>query len=210
MARLVFVIAVTVLHGCASFPGGNLPEAQLSPPVSAEADVRKPSISVALTYYHYETPGGYFEDRAHDKIIKVFRDTGYFSDVRKVTESREEIAHLQSVAEKHGTDLHLNIEMKEKGEFSEIMARVTGLTVGLIPSYMKEEYSLDAVLSAPQLSDDRTFHLRDHVTTWVQIFLLPLAPFKTQSTAEERVQENLFRTLAVRIHREKGTADADY
>lgn len=209
MDRFVIVIAVTALHGCASFPGGNLPEAQPLPPLSAEADARKPAISVALTYYHYETPGGYFEDQAHDKIINVFRDTGYFSDVRKVTESREEIAHLQSAVKEYGTDLHLNIEMKEKGEFNEIMARVTGLTVGLIPSYMKEEYSLDAVLSAPQLSDDRTFQLKDHVTTWVQIFLLPLAPFKTQSTAEERVQENLFRTLAVRIHRENGAVGAD-
>ncbi len=122
---------------------------------------------------------------------EAFKESGLFSDVKLSSED--------------STDLRADIDIEQKGEFSEVLAFVTGFTLGL-SSIVIPQKSSDTVIIMTTFKD-REGHVlastrqSETVNTWIQLFLVFVMPFRDgQDVTMTAVYSDLHRAALVEVH----------
>jgi len=186
-----FLISCLVfIASCATFKGRQLePVTMKSIPENNE----KPSMEVNFEYMQYMNGDKtqLFRQSAENKLHKDFmtiaRNSGSFSKVEK---------------DLSNPDITTKIIMKDKGSGNMIMAVITGLSLYIIPSQSTDNYILTADITN-QTGKEWTIQMEDYITMYQQIFLLPVMPFKMLPEQANDVQDNMFRTLILRMHKKE-------
>jgi Short C-terminal domain len=184
--RAMVIIAVFFLFGCASFSGNVLPKVSSFPTVS-----EKPSVSVGLSFRQY----------INNQPVNLFVKTAEEGLQKKVVERFEKSGLYSSVAPSNpNSDITVKIDVKDDGSGSMIMAVITGLSLYIIPSSATDTYKVSANVLNNRKGTENKVELEDFVIQWQQILLLPLMPFCLTPVVANGVQNNLFDTLAIRVH----------
>lgn len=182
--RIIVVLMIVILSGCASFQGHILPEVSSFPQVG-----KKSNVSVNLTYRAYLNHGPSKIPPQNELFtaicVKRFIDSGLFSTVGRVSKN---------------SDISVVIDMKDEGDVNFAMAFLTGFTLYIIPSSATDDFQVKAVLTNNYTGSTKTIEINDSVTMWQEILLLPLAPFKTHLGELNKVVNNIFDTLAIRVY----------
>jgi hypothetical protein len=184
---LGLVVALTA--ACASFPADRLPRVDEVP--SQGQFSNRPSVNVPLRFM-IDTSGGAQPAREVNGPIPTLRQV-----VEKVA---TDAALFRSVtfdsSSATDADYVLRIDITNYGDIGKATAAgvITGLTLFIVPTAATDNYKLTAKLfdSGGQLL--HTYSYDDAVTTWIGIWLLPVAG-KTPRSAIESVWENMIRTL---------------
>lgn len=184
-----FVLTAIFLTACAGFKGKELDYvSQKDIPQSQN----KPSLQVAFKFEQFVNGSKtqIFRESAesslHTEFMSIAENSGNFSQVSEDLES---------------PDLRLDINLKDEGRANMGMAVLTGLSLYTIPSFATDNYILTANIEN-QSGKKWTITLEDYVTQWQHILLVPVMPFKLTPVVADDVQDNMFRTLILRMQKE--------
>lgn len=177
----VSLFSIFVFSGCASFAGRELPmytNDQLAAPekkISASYDVKAfglhgENAGVALTI--------------DKKIQKVLTESHIFADLQSGTNSG---------------DYHYSFVFRNEGKPGETLAFingfVSGFTFGVIPAYARDIY----IITVDVKQGDRvlkTYTYKDHMDSWIQLFLVVLTPFNWPPSVGDSVIDNMIMNFA--------------
>ena len=184
--KLLLVLAFASIAGCATFPGNVLPEVTSFPVAT-----NKPSVNVTLSFRQNTNgqPNNNGEKAGELKLQKMvierFEKSGLYSSVSAVNQN---------------SDFTVTTSVIDEGNGPIGLAFLSGFTFCLIPSYATDIFKATAVVKNNKTGVKKTIELEDSTTMWIQIFLLPLLPFKFPPAVISDVQNNIMDTLAIRVY----------
>ena len=182
----LLVLAFASIAGCATFPGKVLPEVTSFPVAT-----NKPSVNVTLS----------FRQNTNGQPNNIGEKTGELKLQKKVIERFEKSGLYSSVsAVDQNSDFTVTTSVIDEGSGSIGLAFLSGFTFCLIPSSATDTYKVTAVVKKNKTDVEKTIELEDSTTTWFQIFLLPLLPFKFPPAIISDVHNNIMDTLAIRVY----------
>ena len=138
--------------GCVGFRGPNLASSPWPP---AESGVKK-AVAVEIL-----GPRGDFGTQFQKQALKAYEDSNLFSEVRTGSAS---------------ADIHAEIRVTVRGHANLLMARLTGVTLYLIPSSASDEYTATTRFKDASGNLIATTTKTQTVTLWQQLFLIFLMP----------------------------------
>lgn len=182
LAASVLVLALNV--GCASFRTGDLDRDVALPPAAAP----KPSIAVVVTG-RVSFDGRTTQDATapmlqqwRTSILGTYRRSDLFTSVESGFQA---------------ADLRAEVEVVNSGKTSIGLAMLSGATLTLIPAKATDVLTMTTVFRDAAGEELITVERRAVVSTWIQLFLLPVMPFKTPgSTVEGAFEDLVLHTLA--------------
>lgn len=182
---LVITLASAFMFGCASFPGNELPKYsydQLTVPqqkVAIDFDAR-------FVSFGKENAGGvkFFQDR----IEKVFAKSQVFAG---------------SSAAVGSAPYHLSLTLENSGNLGGAMITgfLSGLTFTVLPGYAKDEYLLKVdVKQGDTLL--KQYQYRDHMETWVELFMIFGMPSHLPKDTAGEVIDNMLLHLVADLQKD--------
>jgi hypothetical protein len=89
-------------------------------------------------------------------------------------------------------DYHLSFVFRDEGNeaLAFLSGFISGFTLTIIPAYAKDNF----ILTIDVKQNDRvlkTYSYRDHVNTWIQLFLVFLTPTHWPGTVAESIVDNM-------------------
>jgi hypothetical protein len=177
---LISLIAVFVASGCASFAGRELPiytNDQLAAPekkISASYDVKAfgPRGENAWAW------------NLDKKIQKVLTGSHIFADLQSGTTSGD--YHYSFV---------LRTEEQPGEPIASLNVSISAFTVGIIPAYSRHIF----IITVDVKQGDRvlkTYTYKDHMDSWIQLFLVFLTPFNWPFSVGSSVIDNMIMNFA--------------
>lgn len=167
--------------GCASFAGGQLPE----------RDVQ--GLSQQQLAVDYETEWFTFS-AANENARK--------SLARSVREVLEESGMFSRVGYGSGqARYHLHFVMRNDGDrgTAQLTGFFSGLTLTLLPAYARDEYTLAVEVSSGG-NPIKSYEYRDHMTSWIQLFLVFAMPGRGSEDVAARLRANMLRNFLYDLH----------
>jgi hypothetical protein len=156
-----YALAVTCLCGCVAFRAG--PSASISswPPAAGEA---RPTVSLLIepSAEQQAEIGSVFEVW-RDQTVRAYRESGLFSDVSVGLQPR---------------DMHVQITIRDQEYFSKTLDALLAMTFGLIPCYIRQNFSVRTEFRARGGETLAMFERAEASETWIQLFLLAVMPFR--------------------------------
>lgn len=165
-ACLLFVAA------CASYSGKELPEYSFAQIPMRE---HRPTVEVAARFSAYGRENAAGARFFRTETDRVFSESKVFSDIG-------------AAGAKHRITLRLSVK-GDAFRFS-LASIVSGLSLAVIPTYSSEEYVLQAEVSEGKTTLKK-YEYRDRVETWVQLFLVVLAPWRRPGETTAKVVDNM-------------------
>jgi len=197
--KLLIYCLVITLSGCVTFPNNLLPKVDAFPVVS-----EKPSISLSVNFSQYynwrpiNNSIGQIEDELVRKAVERFNKSGLYSVVTSTGTESDVIA-----SDDIDTDINVEFDVvnDERGgtAFSEFMS---ALVLYALPDKKIDIFRVSAKIKNNKSGAEKIIKIKDSMTTWRQLFLLPLFPFKMPMVVSNDVQNNMIDTLAIKIHEE--------
>jgi hypothetical protein len=165
---LASALALSLLAGCASFPGDQVPETQIP---SVTQYQQKPGVYVDFTFFGGEpnspsaVPMPQARDMLKPRLEQLLADSKLFSHYT-----------LDSFQKQPG-DYTLRLKVYNHGSVGAAMASgfLTGFSLFVIPGSAKDEYRMSAELLGPDGQQVTQRSNDESVRTWMGIWFLPLA-----------------------------------
>ena len=186
---VTLVLAALFTVACASFPAERIPKVDAVPSQARFAN--RPSAYIPLRFM-VDLSGG--EKPGHEV-------NGPLPTLRELIEkTAKDAALFRSLTfdsfQAAGVDHVLQIEITNYGSAGKAATAgfITGLTLFIVPTAATDNYKLTAKLFDGKGQLLKTYSYDDAVTTWIGIWLLPLAG-KTPKSVTADVLENMVRTL---------------
>lgn len=175
-SRLFFcgVFLSLCIFGCASFPGKELP-AYTPDQIAAPAQKLSVSFEVKSFALGKENPNS--ARIWHAEIEKVLTASPLFSQVTSSTGPGE---------------FQYSFVSRNEGNYALafLSGFISGLTFGIIPGYGKDEYILTVEVKKEN-KVLKTYEYRDHMESWIQLFLIFLTPSHWPPTVAKDVIDNM-------------------
>ena len=172
MTRIALTgLLVSMTLGCASFPQGRL--GPTSPPASLPT--WKPTVAVVLST-EVIVNGKELDalpqaiELYEEQTKRAFQATGYFS---KVSMGLEE------------SDLRAETIVVNRGQVSQGLAFLTGLTFFLIPTKATDVLTMRTTFVDSAGRELGTFERTEGANTWLQLFLIVATPFNWPNSCRE-------------------------
>lgn len=179
---MLFLAAVFMVAGCASFPGKELP-------TYANNQLFIPAKKISATY-DVQAKGVFGEnnkmaaDRIDGKIQKVLASGPIFSDLRSGSKQGE---------------YHYSFLFRNEGippmPVAFLNGFVCGFTFGLFPAFARDIF----IMTVDVKQDGRvlkTYTYQDHMDSWIQIGLIFLTPLYFPTTVSDEVIDNMMMNFA--------------
>jgi hypothetical protein len=102
-----------------------------------------------------------------------------------------------------GGDYRLAIDMTNEGNIllATCLGTISGLTLTILPAYARDNYILTATIHDAKDAPIRSYQYKDHISSWIQLFLLPFAA-STEHVGDE-VRANMLKHLFTDIARDR-------
>jgi len=188
--RLTYLACLALMViSCAAFPENKMPLVTDLPDQSRFTT--KPSVYFAIRFLT-DLSGG--KDPPSENTLPLPRIRDVVERVSKEASMFGSYTFESFEATK--ADYVLQIEITNYGSVGGAVAAglITGFTFFLVPSAVSDNYRLDAKLLNRNRDVLKTYSYDDAITTWLGIWLLPLAG-KTPKDAFDAILENMTRAL---------------
>lgn len=174
-------------NGCAVFRNNSIPEAVAFPQVQNQPSI---ALSFKLTHTVNGFPaslGADDPDELESLQAERFKQSGMFGTIGNKT---------------YKADYTLKTQVKSNKESNVLGSALTGATLYVFPSCSGFSYNLRATLINNKTQKKSIIRLHDSYKLCQQLLLIFAAPFKPALTEPQKLRENLFDTLALRVHKE--------
>lgn len=183
LIKLLSLIVFLLVFSCATFREGNVSYQKIEPSAGA-----KKSISFVVTGQvklneNQPVPQNANALGSWANVVKEeFTASSLFSDVKNNEKS---------------TDLSVDINIQNNGQFSQGLSMVTGLTLYLFPSSATDEFVVEATFKNKSGKEIAKIQKRDSVSTWSHLTLIFVYPFKSLSNEVYKCQKDLINSVLV-------------
>jgi hypothetical protein len=183
-------VAFVLNTACAGFRGGELPETQPWPPSFAAA--KKKTVSLVLSPKSSSVVNGQTIDPPPNMMTKW----------REFTEETYKDSQLFSavLGESLPADLRAEVRVTDEGNFSRAAAVFSGLTLTLIPANAVDHFTLHTDFKNAQGQVLASIEKKDSMSTWIELFLIFVLPFKSPASVSESVFHELNRATLAEAH----------
>ena len=174
------VLVFLMCHGCATFRGDKLPELTDWPPPAQSSKK-----TILLSISGNASANGKVQDFSNliedwrTQTVRAYEESGLFSSV--------------VLSSAQPTDLRVDITVDHKGEYSETLAYVTGLTLGVsslvLPHKSSDDILMRCVVYDKKGQEVGAFQQNESLSTWIQLFLVFAMPFRD---GPRKVETNVF------------------
>ena len=176
--------------GCASFRGGELAQTKPWPPAEPAA---KKSLSLAVTgsTLMNEKPGDatpLMLTKWRESTEQAYKESNQFSTV---------------LPETAAADIRAEVKIVDSGNPNVGLAFISGLTMTLIPAKATDNFAVHTDFKNAQGDVLASIERRDHVDTWIQLFMVFVMPFNWPNSVITSTVTDLSRATIVEAH-EKG------
>ena len=176
---MVLIAAALIMNsGCASFPAHKLPEISAS---QYSVVTNKPSAYLDVKFFTYlkgKHPQPVENTEVRDKIISL---------VRQVTEESQLFSTF-TTDNRRGQEMGfiIQLDFTNYGNYvgAVIAGAISGITLGIIPTWVKDRYRLESVVYDEQGNELQVYKYEDHMTTVFHLIFIPMigstqkVPFK--------------------------------
>jgi hypothetical protein len=179
------LLLCATLVGCLAYRNGPLPR-------GGGLRVAEPGTkTIAVTVKVDRTVNGeprefpdYVRERWIEATLKAYRDSGLFADVRRGVGG--------------DTDLRASVDIEDDVAGSEAYSFLSALSLLVLPSRSRDQIQLRTTYRDRSGATVGDFRSREVVTTWFQLFLLPLTPFASRDGVVESTIRDLSLATAKR------------
>jgi hypothetical protein len=164
---------VTVV-GCASFPGKEIPTYTYDQIVARE---QKPSVDYDAKFLTFEKENAAAVRIFQEEIDKVFSRSDVF---------------LKFGAGVGGEKYHLSLVLRNEGNMALgfISGFICGLSLFVIPAYARDDYILTVDVKKGE-EVLKQYQYKDHLNTWIQLFLVFMTPTHHPDKVVREVMDNM-------------------
>lgn len=184
MKKIYCLFLFIFLCGCAGFREGKISSIKSFPQTTDKASLGI-SLDFIVNFNGNRITNENAKNQIQSKIVERFNKTGLFSNV---------------VIDSSGEDYTLNIKYEDLGDTNLFLAALTGVTLYIFPSYAKDTNVITANLVNNKTQKSEEIVLNDSVTTWQEILLLPITPFKHPLVEAVSMQNDLIDNLALQTY----------
>ena len=184
MKKIYCLFLFIFLCGCAGFREGKISSIKSFPQTTDKASLGI-SLDFIVNFNGNRITNENAKNKIQSKIVERFNKTGLFSNV---------------VIDSYGEDYTLNIKYEDLGATNLFLAALTGATLYIFPSYAKDTNVITANLINNKTKRSEEIVLNDSVTTWQEILLLPITPFKHPLVEAVSMQNDLIDNLALQTY----------
>jgi len=188
LSRCVAVVVPVVLAagGCASFPGKQLPQRSYSEVASLG---KGPAVDYDARFL---TQG-----IENAMAVRIFQE-----QIEQTFARAEAFETFSAAVGKAPCHLSLTLENRGNMPMAFISGFISGLTFAVLPAYARDNYTLDVDVKR----DGKVlkhYHYKDHMTTWIQFFLVVLTPSKHPNKVVRGVFDNMLLNFLYDLHQDK-------
>ena len=192
LAKLFVVISIFLLASCASFRGGKLGDIDGKWPPKTEA---KKTIVYTIHGKSKNQATGKFMDTPPN-VLKAFQveleaaynDSGLFSSMHEAT------------GDTGNADLYADVEFKNDGSGSMLLAMISGATFLVVPAYANDVFIVKTTFKDHDGKVLAEVEKKENVFTWFQIIMLPLTPFAFPTVKAKSAQYDICRATLLAAH----------
>ena len=174
------LLSCAALAGCVAYRSGPLPRG------GGLRVTEKGVKTIAVTVKVDRTVNGeprefpdYVRERWIQATLQAYRDSGLFAEVRRGVGG--------------DTDLRASVDIEDDVVGSEAYSFLSALSLLVLPSRSRDQLLLRTTYRDRSGATVGDYRSREVVTTWFQIFLLPVTPFASRDS----VVENTIRDLSL-------------
>ena len=184
MKKIYCLFLFIFLCGCAGFREGKISSIKSFPQAT-----EKYSLGFTLDFIINLNGNKIINEKAKNqiqsKIAERFYKTGLFSNV---------------VINSSNEDYTLKIKYEDLGDTNLFLATLSGFTLYIFPSYAKDTNVITAKLINNKTKQIEEIVLNDSMTTWQEILLLPITPFKYPLKEGAQMENDLIDNLALQTY----------
>lgn len=169
----VFLLAI-ILSGCASFPGKDLPRYTYQ---DLKASEGKASVSYDARFIALGNENSKAAETFKNKVERVLKSSNSFEKISTAAASEE---------------YHFSFLLKSEGNYplAFISGFISGFTFTVLPGFARDEYTLTVdVKKQGQLV--KQYQYKQHVDTWIQLFLIALTVKHSPVDVTEQAVDDL-------------------
>jgi hypothetical protein len=128
-----------------------------------------------------------FLEKWREQVAAAYQSSGIFSAVTAGTEP---------------ADIRAEVKITDQGEGSKVLAFITGFTLFIVPCHVREGFIVKTTYFDQAGNSLGTFEKTEFADMWMQLFLLPVTPFKPPGEFKDMLYD-LNRNTIIEAH-EKG------
>ena len=185
---VVYTMLLVFTTGCVMLRAGELPRVSPWPPASASIK-KTVSITVAsgqsLMNGSPGEPPPAMVERRRELVQAEYAGSGLFAGV---------------VPDGHSADLRADVIISEDGEGSQVLAFISGFTLGVIPARAKGRMTMQTTFRNADGDTLARIEKSETTTMWIQILLIFAMPFNRPMTVANEAFEDLSRATLVDAH----------
>jgi len=183
------LIFVLVLSGCATFRDGANPPITKWPPDSALKNKTIAIQVIGKSILNNQTADVNVEflENWREQVVRAYETSGFFSAVKNSSDQ---------------CDIFAEVSITDKGEASGGLAFLTGFSMFIIPAHAREGFIVKTTYKDKSGNAMGSFEKAESADTWIQLFLLPMMPFKPLSEYKEMLFD-LNRNTLIEAHEKK-------
>jgi hypothetical protein len=126
----------------------------------------------------------YVRERWIEATLRAYRESGLFTEVRRGVGG--------------DTDLRASVDIEDDVAGSKAFSFLSALSLLILPSRSRDQLNLRTTYRDRSGATVGDFRSREVVTTWFQLFLLPITPFAPRDSVVERTIRDLSLATAKR------------
>ncbi|EOQ97750.1 hypothetical protein LEP1GSC195_0109 [Leptospira wolbachii serovar Codice str. CDC] len=181
--KFLSLVGFGLALSCATFREGNVEYQKIE-----ATNAAKKSISFAVT--------GQVKLNTNEPVPQNANALGSWANVVKEEFTASSLFSAVKNNEK-STDLSVDINIQNNGQFSQGLSMLTGLTLYLFPSSATDEFVVEATFKNKSGKEIAKIQKRDSVSTWSHITLIFVFPFKSLSNEVYQCQKDLINSVLV-------------
>lgn len=185
--KYTVLMSILLLTGCATFRDGANPPITQWPPNSV---VKSKTIALQVTgkavvNNQQQEVNVNFLKHWREQVVRAYESSGLFSAVKDGSDQ---------------ADILAEVRITDKGEGSMGLAMLTGFTMFIIPNHVQEGFTVKTAYRDNSGNPLGSFEKSESADTWFQLFLLPVAPFKSPGSEYKELLFDLNRNTIIEAH----------
>lgn len=187
VARHLVVILMLLLSGCATFRDGANPPITKWPPPDLAPEKKSVALQLTGSAIVNGSPADVnpkFLEKWREQVVTAYQSSGLFSEIKVGTEP---------------ADIRAEVNITDNGEGSKVLAFITGFTLFIVPCHVREGFIVKTTYLDNAGTPLGTFEKTEFADMWMQLFLLPVTPFKPPSEFKEMLYD-LNRNTLIEAH----------
>jgi len=185
----IIVFMIILFLGCAAFRGGANPSITNWPPEGAG---KKMTIAVQVVGKSFINNQQQADD-GDENFLKLCRN-----EVIKAYESSNLFSALKT--DPKTADIRAEVNITDDGKANIALAFISGLSSLIIPIYMHDDCIVKTTYKNKNGDTLGSFAKLEPVTTWIELLLLPVMPFKYPESVSKDVWFDLNRNTILQAH----------